>query len=74
MKLLIFLLALLTIVSCQRRNQSEFIKNDEMFRNTNIDRPKIVIIDGSEYIEYMANGITHICPKTKTETHDDKDN
>jgi hypothetical protein len=63
-----------TIVSCQRRSESEFQKNSEMFRNTSLVDPEIVTIDGEEYIQYNgAEGYHYICPKTK-ETHDDKDN
>ena len=73
MKPWIILLIVLTIVSCQRRSDSEFVKHREMFQNTRIDNPEVITIDGSEYIQYTANGMTFICPKTK-ETHDDKDN
>lgn len=72
MKPLIIWLAVLTIVSCQQQPSTERIAHDEMFRNTRIDRPEVITIDGSEYIQYSANGMTFICPKTKKETHNDK--
>ena len=37
--------------------------NDKQFKNSNIDRPKIIYIDSCEYIEYTGTGgvpmITH---------------
>ncbi len=57
MSKLILLALTIGMMGCDVQNYEE-----EMFKNTNLDNPKIVIIDRCEYIQFRThnfNAVTH---------------